>query len=402
MWHVKNTLTLLLTTSVVVTMSFVFAAKASAELVVREFAIPSGTVDLSSYIAQGADGNMWFTLPGSSLVGRVGVDGAVQMYPTPTSGSGPGSIKLGSDGNMWVAQSLVGKIAKVTPSGDFTEYSIGCQSSSISLGSDGNMWFGCGYSAARIGYITPDGNVTTFDMGTDTDGPRQIALGPDGNIWFLKEYISVGKKIAKVTPSGVFTEYDTPSDITSLYNIIHGPDGNLWFPASNGNVYSVSPSGEFSVKLQLDLDDILVATSLAIGPDSNVWFTGHFFYGGGYGYIDVVSGEVNRVAVGPSIVAIGRGGDNLWFMDYSKNTVGYITGIIKSDINDNNKDTSAPYVDLLKNETSNYLSGLRPPSTGYADSRYQNSFIEAYFAVLVVSAAVIIRRLNVGYVNKKQ
>jgi streptogramin lyase len=126
MWHVKNTLTLLLTTSVVMTMSFVFAAKASAELVVREFAIPSGTVDLSSYIAQGADGNMWFTLPGSSLVGRVGVDGSVQMYPTPTSGSGPGSIKLGSDGNMWVAQSLVGKIAKVTPSGDFTEYSIGC------------------------------------------------------------------------------------------------------------------------------------------------------------------------------------------------------------------------------------------------------------------------------------
>src|SRR5215211_5028411 len=74
--------------------------------------------------------------------------GVITEYPLPTAGSSPWGIAAGPDGNLWVTQRAangVGKVARVTTSGAFTEYPVptvaGAQPTDIAAGPDGNLWF---------------------------------------------------------------------------------------------------------------------------------------------------------------------------------------------------------------------------------------------------------------------
>ncbi len=69
-------------------------------------------------------------------------------FPTPTPNSAPGSIAVGSDGNLWFTKSAYGlnQIGRITPTGAITEFPV----------SGGNVWVAMnGYMA--IGRVTPAG-----------------------------------------------------------------------------------------------------------------------------------------------------------------------------------------------------------------------------------------------------
>ena len=99
----------------------------------------------------------------------------VTQYTPPSYCAGP--ITAGPDGNLWftepcsAASDVGAKVAKLTPSGAFTEYVV-----------------------PRVGDVPAD--------------PSDTAAGPDGNIWFIEES---AHKVVKLTPSGSFTEYPIPS-----------------------------------------------------------------------------------------------------------------------------------------------------------------------------------------------
>ena len=70
----------------------------------------------------------------------------------------------------------------------------------VTLGPDGNLWFA--ELLGRIGRMTPSGDVTEFPTPTVGSSPQDIAAGPDGALWFTEN----GKnQIGRITTAGVFT-----------------------------------------------------------------------------------------------------------------------------------------------------------------------------------------------------
>jgi streptogramin lyase len=49
---------------------------------------------------------------------------AITEYAIPTSNSGALDITRGPDGNMWFVEQLQNKVAKITPTGQITEYTV--------------------------------------------------------------------------------------------------------------------------------------------------------------------------------------------------------------------------------------------------------------------------------------
>ncbi|GAA0707333.1 virginiamycin B lyase family protein [Dokdonella soli] len=107
-------------------------------------------------ITNGPDGNLWFTKtyflcanpaapgcsPPNSPIGRITPGGVVTEFPLPGNGGLIG-IANGPDGNLWFTDSA-GRIGRATPVGVITEYSIPTANSApsgITAGPDGNVWF---------------------------------------------------------------------------------------------------------------------------------------------------------------------------------------------------------------------------------------------------------------------
>jgi virginiamycin B lyase len=87
--------------------------------------------------------------------------------------------------------------------------------------------------AGKIAKITPAGAITEFSLpASDQHGPDQIALGPDRNLWFTD---STASQIGRITPSGRITEIPTPTDQTLPEGITAGPRSTIWFTESSGN-----------------------------------------------------------------------------------------------------------------------------------------------------------------------
>jgi streptogramin lyase len=186
----------------------IFIGSITPQGAITEHPIPAGSssslpvASLPIGIAQGPDGNMWFTdhgqnAEGLNLVGSITPGGIVREYPVPTPDSQPTAIALGGDGNMWFTEPGVGKIGRVTPSGQVTEFSapgVDGEADGIVRGSDGDMWFGEREPVAAFGAISPSGEVRSFSAQFAHGGyPSSVALGPGGEIWFENfQYPPVG------------------------------------------------------------------------------------------------------------------------------------------------------------------------------------------------------------------
>ncbi len=113
----------------------------------------------------------------------------------------------------------------VTPGFSFDSEPFG-----ITAGPDGNLWF-TEYRGSRIARITPAGVVTEFSLPAPNRQPSHITAGPDGNLWFTEG--SPGG-IGRITTAGVVTEFlggSTPGFTANRIpsGITTGADGNLWF-----------------------------------------------------------------------------------------------------------------------------------------------------------------------------
>jgi streptogramin lyase len=65
---------------------------------------------------------------------------AIIEYSLPPL-SGPWGITLGPDGNIWFAETISGKIGRMTPQGELTEFQVDGGPIAITAGPDGNIWF---------------------------------------------------------------------------------------------------------------------------------------------------------------------------------------------------------------------------------------------------------------------
>lgn len=145
---------------------------------------------------------VWAVTRGEAHVtGIPSVAGKITQFRIPTHNSSPYMIAQGPDGNLWFTEFTKGQIGRITPEGQVTEFPLPSQKSrpfGITSGSDGNVWF-TEFKKNNVGRITPSGTITEFSIPSSRDSqPFGITSGPDGNIWFT-EY--AGNKIGRITTS---------------------------------------------------------------------------------------------------------------------------------------------------------------------------------------------------------
>jgi virginiamycin B lyase len=164
-------------------------------------------------ITAGPDGRMWFAVSGQRI-GMISMDGTIELLDVPFY---PGSMVLGSDGNLWVA-AFTGNtslIVRFTPEREMTEFPIPLYVGLIVAGPDGALWGLSHREEVRlIVRITTEGELVEEFAVPQRPGyegwPVGLAAGPDGNIWYATQGARVGRlevgsataAIRSVEPSG--------------------------------------------------------------------------------------------------------------------------------------------------------------------------------------------------------
>jgi virginiamycin B lyase len=186
----------------------------------------------------GPDGAFWFTDFGLNQIGRMTLAGAVTMYPVPAAFIAPRSITVGPDGALWFTSddAQVGRMD--TTGGGFRYYDLPehstntiAQFSAITAGSDGNLWLGVltNSGPGKVVRISPSGQITEFSLTDPAGAIVDITGGPDGALWFTEQSAS---KIGRITTSGVLTEYSLQPNSGPI-GITVGWDRAIWFTEGN-------------------------------------------------------------------------------------------------------------------------------------------------------------------------
>jgi uncharacterized repeat protein (TIGR01451 family) len=194
----------------------------------------------------------------NNAIGKLSaVDGSITEYPIEPGVSlapralTPFGMAEGPDGNIWFTEQSANKIGRMTLSGAMSEFFIqhsNAQPEGIAAGPDGNLWF-TEENSQQIGRITPAGKdaggaVTIKDDYTLVSGidlPTGIITGPDHKLWFTE---AAGNRIGQLDPStGAINEFDLPTAAQGPAGITVGPDGNIWFTEAH---YTPDPMNPFN------------------------------------------------------------------------------------------------------------------------------------------------------------
>ncbi len=179
-------------------------AATQAGVLFAEFPLPDANGQPRYLIATGP-GELWFTLPGTSAIGRLVVtttaDYAFTRYDTPTPNSQPDHLVY-LDGRIW-----------------FTEY-----------------------GANRIGALDiASGQITEYVLPSPDSRPTGIDALPNGDIWVVTE---AADSLVRRTVTGAMTEFTDPLLIGALLSDVEAEDEDtIWLAAPGRNeLYSYWPN----------------------------------------------------------------------------------------------------------------------------------------------------------------
>jgi streptogramin lyase len=297
------------------------------------------------------EGSLTAPATGNTIEGNfvgVAADGKSALIPA-ANGSQPYGITQGADGNLWFTEIANNAIARITPAGVVTTFSLaGLQAGSrpediVSDPNNGLLYF-TEFGTGQIGAINPMAGSDAAILASETESavvpsgagaePNGITLGPDGNLWFAE---GSADRIGNINPT-LTTINEFATGIGALpVNIVSGADGDLWFTEKNknaiGRITTVGIVTEFS----------LAALGANNGPfdivsdpnNSLLYFTEANV--GQIGRINPLAGTDTLIlasetqsAVVPSGAGANPGGitvgpdGNLWFTEFGVSRIGNI------------------------------------------------------------------------------
>jgi len=227
-------------------------------------------------LAVGHDGDFYFFGPGftggTSIV-RTDVFG--QQASFPISGHAPqgvrSTITANPDGNVYAIEEMQDEfhydLVQVTPEGGVTEFPLPLPSGDVvtwmTTGSDGNLWV----LGTFVGRVTTSGQYTSFEGGP-YNSVSNLVRGPDKNLWFL--CLGCSDRLVRIDVlDGSQEGFPIPADARSL---VQGPDGNLYaFGISSSGMYKISTDGSW-VEYPMRKTPSYDYTILAKGPNHRLYW----------------------------------------------------------------------------------------------------------------------------------
>ena len=271
---------------------------------IAEYTVPTASSDPGG-MCIGPDNNIWFgewansglpNPPGVPVgkVGRVTVaTGHIDEFQLSNPNAGPSGCVAGPDGAVWFTEHFTGKIEAFAPATFPAPASLihsftipnGCPDSPIVGKAHASIWYadaGCGQggvSEAGVGAITLGGGLigqylaSPTSMGMRSAHGQGIVLGTDGYYWFCE---LMADKFGRVNPSnGHIDEYD-PAAGAFPEQLVVARDGNLYASMFwGGAVNKIVTNGAGAPTITALANPNGDATAgLAVGIDSNIWYTG--------------------------------------------------------------------------------------------------------------------------------
>jgi virginiamycin B lyase len=234
------------------------------------------------YIANGSDGNRWFTESSDvrQVIGRITAAGVVSEFgpvcefcilddiaqgpgdvlyytsndpvlgrittagevldgvPTPDSDALAGTLAV-HGGDVWMSDFNNDSIWRyATATGQFTQFPVP-EPSDVAVDAAGTVWFTTASIDKAIGRLDPStGAVALFP----TNGfPHQLTVAPDGDVWFTVRFTP--QAVGRLDPAtGAVTEF--PIATGGPEGIAAAADGTIWFTlTTKGSVATIDDAG---------------------------------------------------------------------------------------------------------------------------------------------------------------
>ncbi len=244
---------------------------------VSSFATSPGTAPTDLF--GGLSGQIWFSEPGLSRLGRLTISTArsgganpIMEFPTPTANSGPGAMTRDSDDNLWFVENTANQIGEIGMQGNFLgEFPIPTANAgipSLTLGPDNALWF-VETNGNKIGRIDTSGAIAEFTVPTPDAGLNGVIVGPDSALWFTEKNAG---QIGRIMTNGSISEFPITTRSGGPLGLADGADNNIWFVENTANQIGVMTTGgtmvaEFPIPTANS-----GAANLRIALDQSFWF----------------------------------------------------------------------------------------------------------------------------------
>jgi streptogramin lyase len=237
-------------------------------------------------LAVGANNKIWFTDTANNALGYVDTStGNITELPS-VPGTMVGFVNLssqivaGADGKLYFAEAQFNANGTINKSAigifdpsnsSYSEVALpaGEQPFSLTLGSDNNVWIaetqplanGSGFQNPKIGELDISGATPTYHdyavptpSGGSTPQPYRIASGRDGQLWFSDTANgAIGAFNASThtfSPFLTITQNNSSNAKPQPGGLATGADGNIWFADSSGAIGSVPLTTQLVVTTQ--------------------------------------------------------------------------------------------------------------------------------------------------------
>jgi len=140
-------------------------------------------------------------------------------------------------------------ILRITPEGEMSVFAAGFNTNGSHFDSQGNL-FVANYDGSSVHKITPEGVVTTF--ASSLDGPAGVWVDPDDNVFvglFGANFSMTGATVLKITPDGAISTYATGGGLQDVIGIVGDENGRIYasnwaggslFDITDGNVSPIA------------------------------------------------------------------------------------------------------------------------------------------------------------------
>ena len=151
-------------------------------------------------------------------------------------------LAVGANGDIYVSGGPGGQnILRITPEGEMSVFAAGFNTNGSYFDSHGNLYV-ANYAESSVRKITPEGVVTTF--ASSLDGPAGVWVDPNDNVFvslFGANFSGVGATVLKITPDGVVSTYATGGGLQDVIGIVGDENGRVY--ASNwaaGSLFDIT------------------------------------------------------------------------------------------------------------------------------------------------------------------